>query len=77
MKRSRLHKGSGRARPVRLRSARMNVEEALDTYENGNITDFKNWLQSASRMQVVHVTYLWLERGYPMLKLKAYAERGS
>jgi hypothetical protein len=51
---------------------RMTVLEALETYENGNITDFKDWLKKAKRHEIVHVTYLWLQRGNSMLKLKAY-----
>lgn len=48
--------------------------EAYETYLNGNITEFKNWLTTeATPSQIVHITYLWLNDKQPMLKLKAYA----
>ena len=49
--------------------------ERLESYNNGNIEDLKNWLNNeATLRQLVHFTALWIKAGYPMLKLKAYIE---
>lgn len=52
----------------------MNSTEAYETYLNGNISDFKQWLKECSRADLVHITFLWLNDDKPMLKLKAYVQ---
>jgi hypothetical protein len=52
----------------------MNASEAFETYLNGNISDFKEWLKKAKKPEVIEVTSLWIESGYPINKLKSLSK---
>ena len=45
---------------------------AFETYKNGNITDFKNWLKSANKSEICHITMLWVRANQDFLRLKSY-----
>jgi len=46
--------------------------EAYETYINGNITEFKEWLKTANKMQIMGITWLWQKHGQDFLRLKSY-----
>ena len=50
----------------------MNASEAYETYVNGNISIFKNWLKKASKAQIATITMLWIRHNEDFLKLKSY-----
>ena len=53
----------------------MNAIEAYETYVNGNISDFKEWLnKKATRRELIHVAYLWKNDGRDLMNLKGYIE---
>ena len=53
----------------------MNIQEAYESYINGNISIFKEWLnREATKRQIAHITYLWLRDKNDFLRLKAYIE---
>ena len=37
-----------------MRSNPKKTEEAVDTYHNGNISDFKAWLKKSSKLDILH-----------------------
>lgn len=51
----------------------MNTYEAYETYLNGNITDFKNWLKKeATKEQLMKIGFLWSQNNKLFMDLDSY-----
>jgi len=42
----------------------------IDSYVNGNITDFKKYLKTLSKIQLLELLEVFIEYGYSLNKLK-------
>ena len=53
---------------------KMTVEEELKSFENGNISHFKEWLRKSTKKEFLELIELWIESGGKVKELKRYLE---